>query len=113
MNKEIRLQATKRFERDDDDASRVRPAYINNIDLARIGPEVFLDMCIMPMDDLAKAKELESTGGDLPVEVIVLDRYVFGLETFFRLHAAVNTVHSELIKAGAAPQDATIQLYPK
>src|ERR1035441_618434 len=94
MNNEIRLQMKKRFEHDDDEASRVRPAYINNIDIARIGPEVFLDMCIMPMDDLAKAKELEATGGDLPVEVIVLDRYVFGVETFFRLHAAVNSIYS-------------------
>jgi len=113
MNNEIRLQAKKRFEQDDDEASRVRPAYINNIDIARIGPELFLDMCIMPMDDLAKAKELEATGGDLPVEVIVLDRDVFGVETFFRLHHAVNSIYSDLEKAGAVPQNATIQFHPK
>jgi hypothetical protein len=109
MDKQINLQLTKRFERDDDDESRVRPAYVNNIDLARIGGEMFMDLCIMPMDDFARAKENEDKGGAHPVEVIVLDRYVFGLETFLRLHAAVVNVYGELAKLGVLPANATIR----
>ena len=110
MENQLQLKLSKRFERDEDDASRVRPAYINNIDLARIGGEIFMDMCIMPLDDIAKAKENEAAGGLHPVEVIVLDRYVFGLDTFLRLRAAVETVHGDLAKMGALPHDATIRL---
>jgi hypothetical protein len=110
MEDQIQLKLSKRFEHDDDDASRVRPAYVNNIDLARVGDEIFMDMCIMPVDDLAKAKESQAAGGESPVEVIVLDRYVFGLDTFLRLRTAVEAVHAELSKIGALPHDATIRL---
>jgi hypothetical protein len=113
MEGQIQLKLSKRFESDDDDASRVRPAYINNIDLARIGGEIFMDMCILPLDDLAKAKQNEATGAEQPVEVIVLDRYVFGIETFLRLRAAVETVNAELSKMGALPSDATFRLFTK
>ncbi|MGA7238798.1 MAG: hypothetical protein WBY44_24160 [Bryobacteraceae bacterium] len=109
MDKQLKLKLTKRFERDDDDESRVRPAYVNNIDLARVGGEVFMDLCIMPMDDFARAKENEDKEGEHSVEVIVLDRYVFGIETFLRLHAAVETVYRELAKLGALPTNATIR----
>jgi len=109
MDKQINLQLTKRFERDDDDESRVRPAYVNNIDLTRIGGEMFMDLCIMPMDDFARAKENEDKDGAHTVEVIVLDRYVFGLDTFMRLHAAVETVYKDLEKLGALPANATIR----
>lgn len=109
MEDQIPLRLSKRFEQDEDDASRVRPAYVNNIDFARVGAEIFMDMCIMPVEDLAKAKESQMAGGESPVEVIVLDRYVFGLDTFLRLRAAVEAVHAELSKMGALPQDATIQ----
>lgn len=101
MEDQIQLRLSKRFERDDDDASRVRPAYVNNIDLARVGAEIFMDMCIMPVDDLAKAKESQAAGSESPVEVIVLDRYVFGLDTFLRLRTSVEAVHAELSKIGS------------
>jgi len=113
MEDQIQLKVSKRFERDEDDASRVRPVYINNIDLARIGGEVFMDMCILPLDDLALAKQNEAAGGAHPVEVIVLDRYVFGLEAFLRFRITVETVFAELSKMGALPTDATIRLNPK
>jgi hypothetical protein len=43
------------------------------------------------------------------VEVVVLDRYVFGLDTFQRLYAAVQAIHTELSKIGALPSDATFR----
>ena len=112
MEDQIQLKLTKRFEHDDD-ASRVRPAYTNTIDLARVGSEVFMDVCIIPMDDLAKAKENQATGTEAAVEVIVLDRYVFGLDTFLRLHSAVSTIHADLSKIGALPHDATFRINPR
>jgi hypothetical protein len=113
MEDQIQLKLTKRFEHDDDDASRVRPAYVNSIDLLRVGAEIFLDMCIMPVDDLARAKESQAAGTESPpVEVIVLDRFVFGLDTFLRLRQLVETVYAELSKIGALPQDVTIRLNP-
>ena len=113
MDEQIQLKLTKRFERDDDDESRVRPAYINNIDIMRIGSEVFMDTCIMPVDDFARAKENQGSGKESEVEVIVLDRYVFGLDTFQRLYAAVQTVHAELSKIGVLPSDATFRTQTK
>ena len=113
MEGQIQLKVTKRFERDEDDDSRVRPAYVNNFDLARIGAEIFMDTCILPLDDLARAKENEAAGSAQPVEVIVLDRYVFSVETFIRLRAAVETIYAELSKIGGVPGDATLRLYPK
>jgi hypothetical protein len=113
MDGQIQLKLSKRFERDGDDASKIRPAYVNHVDLARVGGEVFMDMCILPLDDLARAKENEAAGGEHPVEVVVLDRYVFGIETFQRLRIAVDAVHAELSKMGALQSDAAFRLYPK
>ena len=113
MDDQIQLKLTKRFERDDDDESRVRPAYVNNIDLMRIGAEVFMDACIMPVDDFARAKENQGSGKANEVDVIVLDRYVFGLDTFQRLYAAVQVMHADLSKIGALPSDATFRTETK
>lgn len=113
MDEQIQLKLTKRFERDDDNESRVRPAYVNNIDILRIGAELFMDMCIMPMDDIARAKENQSSGKAQEVEVIVLDRYVFGLDAFQRLYAALQAINADLVKFGALPSDATFRTETK
>lgn len=113
MDEQIQLKLIKRFERDDDDESRVRPAYVNNIDMMRVGGEVFMDMCIMPVDDFARAKENEGSGKPNEVEVIILDRYVFGLDAFQRLYAAVHKLHSDLSTIGALPSDATFRTETK
>jgi hypothetical protein len=113
MDDQLQLKMTKRFERDEDDESRVRPAYINSIDLMRIGAEVFMDTCIMPADDFARAKENQGSGNAHEIEVIVLDRFVFGLDTFQRLYAAVQVIHTDLSKIGALPSDATFRTETK
>jgi hypothetical protein len=79
----------------------------------RIGGEVFMDTCIMPADDFARAKVSQGSGNANEVAVIVLDRYVFGLETFQRLYAAVQTIHAELSRIGALPSDATFRMETK
>lgn len=103
----IAFATSKRYEVDEDHGSRVRPAYVNQFDLVRIGLDVFLDACIMPMDDIIGA----STTGS--VEVIVLDRYVMNLETFTRLHASVNQLHQQLTDGKALPIDATLSFDSK
>jgi hypothetical protein len=104
---EITFQTVKRYETDEDHESRVRPAYVNRFDLIRIGLDVFLDACVMPVDDIAAAGE---TG---TVEVIVLDRYVMNLETFSQLHGVVNELQRQLIDGKVLPINASFRIGTK
>lgn len=98
----ISVKINKQIAGDTDNEIETRPTYINHLVLARMGSDVFMDIGIVPMDDLAAFREKPE------IRFIVLDRLVMGLETFLTLHDAVSQLHRQLKEAGILPNEKII-----
>ena len=110
MEDQFHIKLNKRFEKDSDDGSRVRPAFTNHTAFARIGTSVFMDVCIIPADDLIRAKEAQAISGhpEAEAEVIVLDRFVMGIDAFLQLFSQMTEMHRQLTTDGVLNVNATI-----
>jgi len=73
------------------------------VQLLRAGTDVFLDIGIVPMDDLANFAEKRE------MRFVILDRLVMGLETFMTLHDSVMGLHVQLKEAGILPNEKLIK----
>jgi hypothetical protein len=100
----IDVKYKKRFARETDDESRVRPAYANQFVFNRFGTEIFLDVCVVPIDDIIGASQ---TGSGAELDVIVLDRYVFSLDAFLILRAQAEQLYQQLVKQEVITENAT------
>lgn len=98
----VPVKMNKQFEGDTDNEIETRPTFINHLSLTRIGSDVFMDIGIVPADDLANFREKPE------IRFIVLDRLVMGLETFMQLHDAVSGLHGQLKEAGILPNEKII-----
>ena len=98
----VSVKINKQLEGDTDNEIETRPTYINNVFLVRTGTDVFLDIGIVPAEDLLASQEKKE------VRFIVLDRLVMGLETFMTLHDAVTHLHRQLREAGILPNEKII-----
>ena len=67
----VPVKINKQFEGDTDNEIETRPTFINHLLLARMGSDVFMDIGIVPADDLASFREKPE------IRFIVLDRLVF------------------------------------
>jgi len=95
----VSVKINKQLEGDTDSEIETRPTYINHVVLSRTGTDVFMDIGIVPADDLLAFKEKQA------VRFIVLDRLVMGLETFMTIHDAVAQLHGQLKEAGILPNE--------
>ena len=98
----VPVKINKQFEGDADNEIETRPTFINHLLLARMGSDVFMDIGIVPADDLANFMEKPE------IRFVVLDRLVMGLETFMQLHDAVSALHGQLKEAGVLPNERII-----
>jgi len=98
----VPVRINKQLEGDADNEIETRPTYINHVVVARTGTDVFLDIGVIPADDLLAFREKQE------VRFIVLDRLVMGLETFMTLHDAVSHLHGQLKEAGILPSEKII-----
>jgi len=98
----VSVRINKQLDSDTSNEIETRPTYINHVFLARTGTDVFMDIGIVPSDDLVAFREKQE------VRFIVLDRLVMGLETFMTLHDAVAHLHGQLEQAGVLPNEKII-----
>ena len=99
----VPVKINKQLEGDNDNEIETRPTYINHVHLVRTGSNVFMDIGVVPTDDLLGFREKQE------VRFIVLDRLVMGLETFMALHDAVSQLHGQLKEAGILPSEKIIK----
>jgi hypothetical protein len=100
---DVSVKVTRQLETEADNEIETRPTYINHVQLLRAGTDVFLDIGIVPMDDLANFSEKRE------MRFVILDRLVMGLETFVGLHDAVMGLHVQLKQAGILPNEKLIK----
>jgi len=98
----IPIRINKQLESEADNEIETRPTYINHLVFARTGTNVFLDLGIVPTDDLLQSKDKQE------LRFIVLDRFVMGLETFMELHDAINGLYDQLNTGGVLPSEKVI-----
>jgi len=98
----VAVRFVKELESDTTNEIETRPTYINHVLLSRTGSDVFMDIGIVPLDDLLGFKEKQE------MRLIVLDRVVMGLETFMTLHDCVVQLYGQLKEAGILPNEKII-----
>jgi hypothetical protein len=96
------VKLNKRLAGEADNEIQTRPTYINFGMLSRAGTDVFMDIGIVPTEDLMAFKERQE------INFVVLDRLVMGLETFMLLHDAFRDLHGQLSQAGVLPNEKII-----
>jgi hypothetical protein len=98
----VPVRINRQLEGDTDNEIETRPTFINRVMLARTGSDVFMDIGIMPADDLLNSEEKHE------IRFIVLDRLVMGLETFMQVHDVVVRFYDQLKEAGMLPNEKII-----
>lgn len=102
---QVRIE--RRHATDLDHPHEIEPTYVNHAFVSQVGSDVFLDMCVLPPDDLFKASQ-----GTQPeiVRIITVERFVMGLAGFSQLHDQVSAMHALLLSRGLLPVEPAIKL---
>lgn len=105
----VPVQVRRQFlDREEDELQiETRPTYVNHLVLIRAGTDVFMDIGIVPADDLVENRQRSYA------RCFVLDRLVMGLETFVQLHDAVRALYDQLQNSGVLPNEKIITAQPE
>ncbi len=98
----VPVKFIKQLEDENTNEIETRPTYVNHVLLARTGTDVFIDLGIVPTDDLLGFGEKQE------MRLIILDRLVMGLETFMSLHDGVVKLYEQLKESGMLPHEKII-----
>ncbi|MCU0229015.1 MAG: hypothetical protein MUF01_15390 [Bryobacterales bacterium] len=102
-----RIRIVRRHATELDHPNEVEPTYMNHAFVTQVGSEMFLDVCVMPPDDLVQARIAEE---ERDVRLITVNRFVMSLAGFAQLHQQVSAMHDILIDKGLLPVEPVIRL---
>jgi hypothetical protein len=108
IKQDFRVKIVRRHATENDHPHEIEPVYANYFFCSRVGSDVFLDVCVLPPDDLVSA---EHAGAETrEVRIVTIDRFVMGLSAFQQLAEQVNALSGKLTQQQVLPVEPVVKL---
>jgi len=86
------VQVEKQIPNVDARNPEIAPVFINEVQIIRVGTDIYLDLCIVPSDDILAAES------NRKVRLLLRERVVMSVNTFATLRRKIEEVYQKIRK---------------
>ncbi|MCC7340251.1 MAG: hypothetical protein IT170_04120 [Bryobacterales bacterium] len=105
--KDFQVRIVRRHASNEDHPHEIEPTYANYFFCVRLGTDVFLDVCVLPPDDLIAAQSPDASGGE--IRIVTIERFVMGLNAFQQLAEQVKELAQKLTEQNLLPVEPVVK----